>query len=105
MVFMPRIDLWAVETPRQAIEDIDPVPTNHQCPEKVNSCVRHDHNVEKDNTSSPQSKSAETVGDQGVTQSASNTWRLFVEQVESICVSTSLMILVCLFLSLLQIFE
>lgn len=106
MVFMPRIDLWAMETPQQLIEDTDSVSTNHQCPEKVNSCIKDDRVVKNDNMSSPQSKSTGTEGDKVVTQYASNTWRLFVEQVESICVSTSLMILVCFSLSLLtQIFE
>ncbi|PON39006.1 Spastin [Parasponia andersonii] len=91
MVFMPRIDLWAVETPKRVIEDNDTISTNNHCLEKVNSCSRHDHVVEKNNMSGSQRKLAGTV--QGITLGASNTWRLFVEQVESICVSTSLIFL------------
>ncbi|XP_062094452.1 uncharacterized protein LOC133800497 [Humulus lupulus] len=90
MIFMPRIDLWAVETPQQ-VEDCDSISTDHQCPKKANPPhIKHDQN---NNSSSPLRKLTGTVGDQSVTQSASNTWRLFVEQVESICISTSLMIL------------
>lgn len=93
MVFMPRIDLWAVETSPQAVEESDSISTNDQkCHEKV---------IEKENISGPQKcKSSESAGEQGVTQRASSSWSLFVEQVESLRVSTSLMILVFCSLSL-----
>ncbi|XP_030480637.2 uncharacterized protein LOC115697685 [Cannabis sativa] len=87
MIFMPRIDLWAV----QQVEDCDSNSMNDQRTEKGNPpSIKHDRNK---NLSSPHSKLTGTVGDQGFTQNASNTWRLFVEQVESICISTSVMIL------------
>ncbi|XP_024022726.1 uncharacterized protein LOC21395390 [Morus notabilis] len=94
MVFMPRIDLWAVETPQQAVEESDSFSTNLHHSEKDNVCIGHDHVLEKENISSPQTcKTAELAGDQGVAQKASSSWSLFVEHVESLHVSTSLMIL------------
>ncbi|XP_015899189.2 uncharacterized protein LOC107432546 [Ziziphus jujuba] len=94
MVFMPRIDLWAVETSHQVIEESESCSTSHQYPEDNNSSVSHGQAVEDENASGQQKcKSAEMAGDHDFVQSASHAWSFFIEQVESICVSTSLMIL------------
>lgn len=101
IVFMPRIDLWAVETPNQVTEDSDADLSNHQCPE--NEKHQHPENeksyfargLEESVSLSQQCKSEEMLECQDdVAQSASHAWNLFVEQVESLSVSASLMILV-----------
>lgn len=95
IVFMPRIDLWAVETSHQVIEESDSSSTNHQYPAENNSSISYGQAVEDENASGQQKcRSAEIAGDHGLSQCASNAWSSFIEQVESICVSTSLMILV-----------
>ncbi|KAL5738150.1 hypothetical protein ACOSP7_030911 [Xanthoceras sorbifolium] len=66
LVFMPRIDLWAVATLQHETEKSDSSPSSHSLTE-----------------------SNESEGFQG----PSHAWSSFVEQVESMCVSTSLMIL------------
>ncbi|XP_071723599.1 uncharacterized protein [Rutidosis leptorrhynchoides] len=67
VVFMPRIDLWAVE------------PFAQGC--------------ETDDQSTQQCKCSDMAEPQGPGKSCSHAWSLFTEQAESICVSTSLMIL------------
>lgn len=90
-VFMPRIDLWAVETLQQANEESDSHATNHALTRSNRSCFVHEQFGEKETDSwVRQQKSAEPTEFQG----PSHAWSSFVEQVESICVSTSLMILV-----------
>ena len=37
VVFMPRMDLWAVETPQQVIEESESLSTTHQFPGKDDS--------------------------------------------------------------------
>ncbi|KAF3442464.1 hypothetical protein FNV43_RR16380 [Rhamnella rubrinervis] len=92
IVFMPRIDLWAVET-SQVAEESDSPSINNQCSEKNNS-FREGEVVEEENASSQLNcKSLEMAGDQRVTKNASHAWSSFIEHVESLCVSTALMIL------------
>lgn len=92
MVFMPRIDLWAVETIQQTMEDTDPVSTD---PDNDYSGLRHNHGSKDELVSgSNKHETAYQVGDQAANSRASSAWSLFVEQVESICVSTSVTILV-----------
>ncbi|KAK9907858.1 hypothetical protein M0R45_000045 [Rubus argutus] len=102
VIFMPRIDLWAVDTPNQVTEDSDSDLSNHQLPENEKhrlpdnekSYFAHGQVVEEGNGSlSKQCKSEEVVECQDVAQTASHAWNLFMEQVESLCVSASLMIL------------
>ncbi|TYI67607.1 hypothetical protein E1A91_D08G029900v1 [Gossypium mustelinum] len=89
VVFMPRIDLWAVETIYQVAEESNSSSTLHQAPMEEDPQL-----VEKENGSSQQqSELAETGEDTAAVQSVSCAWSSFVEQVESICVSTSLIIL------------
>ncbi|KAM5586143.1 hypothetical protein ABKV19_005176 [Rosa sericea] len=100
IVFMPRIDLWAVETPNQVTEDSDADLSNHQCPENEkhqhpeNEKSYFAHGLEESVSLSQQCKSEEMLECQDdVAQRASHAWNLFVEQVESLSVSASLMIL------------
>lgn len=98
VVFMPRIDLWAVETPLQVTEESDSDLSDHQLPENEKSYFVHSQAVEEGSGSTSQQCKSEDMGEcPGVVCSASHAWNLFVEQVESICVSTSLMILVGFF--------
>lgn len=73
-MFMPRIDLWAVETIPQFSED------------------------ESDSSSLPTISSKEVskqmVETQDFGRTASQAWSSFIEQVESVSVNTSLVILV-----------
>ncbi|KAL6975434.1 hypothetical protein U1Q18_024229 [Sarracenia purpurea var. burkii] len=71
MIFMPRIDLWAIETFNQADrKESASDSTNPELSERQSQPVSRD-----------------------ACQRMSHIWSLFIEQVESICVSTSLMIL------------
>lgn len=94
LIFMPRIDLWAIDTHHQVDEkENDSCSTNHQ-PYEKESCLVHDQVVEKEKESHQTAcESAEMEDPQVVPQSASHAWCSFIEQVDSICVSTSLMVL------------
>lgn len=84
VVFMPRIDLWAVE-------------------------MRYDITSEEDNSKKmemefhvQQGLSEETPGSNGLQQRSSQAWNSFIEQAESVCVNASLVVLVRLgYLSIL----
>nr|XP_011462057.1 PREDICTED: uncharacterized protein LOC105350813 [Fragaria vesca subsp. vesca] len=103
IVFMPRIDLWAVETPNQVTEDSNADLSNHQCPdnekhqisENEKSYVAHGQVIGGESGFlSQQCKSEEMLECQDdAAQTASHAWNLFVEQVESLSVCASLMIL------------
>lgn len=102
IVFMPRIDLWAVETLLPMTEESDSDLSDHLLTENEKSYPVHGQAVEEGSgPNSQQCKSIEMGECTGVSQSASHAWNLFVEQVESICVSSSLMILVGSFFFLL----
>lgn len=89
VVFMPRIDLWAVET-NQVIEESDSRSKHHQFPD-----FTHGQAIQKENEFGTQKiKSAKMDDRLCAFQSASHAWSSFIEHVESLCVSTSLMILV-----------
>ncbi|KAI4333629.1 hypothetical protein L6164_018410 [Bauhinia variegata] len=93
IIFMPRIDLWAVETCHQIDENTDSCSANHEFPEMEESCSIQSEVVEKENNYNPgKSKLAEMAQGQAC-KTASPAWMTFIEQVESIGVSTSLMIL------------
>uniref|UniRef100_A0A5B6YIA8 PHD-type domain-containing protein n=1 Tax=Davidia involucrata TaxID=16924 RepID=A0A5B6YIA8_DAVIN len=94
MIFMPRIDLWAIETCHQVGEmGSDSSSTNLELSEENKSCLTHSE-VEKENQSCARvCESAEMAEPQDAAPRASHIWSSFIEQVESICVSTSLMIL------------
>ncbi|KAK8615137.1 hypothetical protein V6N13_068921 [Hibiscus sabdariffa] len=88
VVFMPRIDLWAVETINEVSEESNSSSVLHQAPMEEDP-----HLVGKENESSEQqSEFAETAEGAAAVQRVSRVWSSFVEHVESICVSTSLII-------------
>lgn len=87
MIFMPRIDLWAVETSDQVYQEDS---CSSVKPESVGK-EAHLHNNGDDERNF--NHSAEQAGD--ALKRASYLWSSFVEQVETICVSTSVMLLVC----------
>ncbi|KAF5728288.1 hypothetical protein HS088_TW21G00433 [Tripterygium wilfordii] len=92
LVFMPRIDLWAVSTFHQVNEEIDFSAVNQKTDKE--SCAARDQAFEKEINFHPQqSKAVEAANFHCTALNASHAWNSFVEQVESICVSTSLMIL------------
>ncbi|XP_057963893.1 uncharacterized protein LOC131155023 [Malania oleifera] len=80
IVFMPRIDLWAVD--QLAKNENDSCSMGHQLSEESTSCL----------TDSQVHKSADTAEPDAVLR-ASHAWCSFVEQVEVLHVSTSLIIL------------
>ncbi|KAF8391293.1 hypothetical protein HHK36_023595 [Tetracentron sinense] len=83
IVYMPRIDLWALETCRQVAEkENDSCLTDHQVAENENDSF------------SKACKSEEREEPQDLVENASQAWNSFVEQVDSMCMSASLMILV-----------
>lgn len=78
MVFMPRIDLWAVETE---------TPLNEE--------VECDDDSLKENSSPVRPETVEKMELQ-YSSRVSHAWNTFLEQVESLRVSTKMIILVCL---------
>ncbi|KAG6756635.1 hypothetical protein NC652_028382 [Populus alba x Populus x berolinensis] len=94
MIFLPRIDLWAVETCHKVNDDGDASSINHQVYEEKESSLTNSQVVEEENESPiHQCIPAEMTEPQDAARSISPAWSSFVEQVESISVSTSLMIL------------
>ncbi|CAN4104214.1 unnamed protein product [Withania somnifera] len=77
MIFMPRVDLWAMETSDQV------------CQEDGCSLLNPESLVKDEERNFDHS--ADQAGD--VLKRASYLWSSFVEQVETICVSTSVMLL------------
>ncbi|CAL0310167.1 unnamed protein product [Lupinus luteus] len=91
IVFMPRIDLWAVEKHFQIDEKTDSCSTTRLLPGNEKSCFTssQDEKEIKLNTK----KNSEKVTNGQANIKASHAWMSFIQQVESIGVSTSLMIL------------
>ncbi|PSR95700.1 Tat-binding like [Actinidia chinensis var. chinensis] len=94
MIFMPRIDLWAIETFNEVDQkESDSAFANPESSEELFT-VMDDQGVEKENQSCQKPcELSEIAVTRDASQKMSHIWSLFVEQVESICVSTSLMIL------------
>lgn len=95
VVFMPRIDLWAVQMHQQVSDDEDSSTTSDdQSPVKKTSCSI-DTQVRETKITSNMQNSNSTAGDgcQSSSQSPSHAWSSFAEQVNAICVNTSLVIL------------
>ncbi|KDP45855.1 hypothetical protein JCGZ_15299 [Jatropha curcas] len=92
MIFMPRIDLWAVEACQQVIKESDASSTDHQLSEKTEFCSTPIH-VEGKKSVIDQCGASEVSESQTTILRASHAWSSFIEQVETICVSTSLIIL------------
>jgi hypothetical protein len=90
---MPRIDLWAVVDDFQIAEKTDSCSINHLSSEMDTSSFTPSQIVEKENGINTGKNSAEMTKCQA-NKKASYAWMSFIEQVESIGSSTSLMILV-----------
>lgn len=95
MIFLPRIDLWAIETFNNVDKkEYDSSSTDSRSSEGM-SFVKHSQVGKKENQSCEKvCESSEVAVSQDALQKTSHIWSAFVEQVDSICVSTSLMILV-----------
>ena len=93
ILFMPRIDLWAVEKHFQISKKTDSFSINHVLPEMDKSCFKPSQVLEKESEFNSEKNSAGMSKGQA-NKKASHVWMSFIEQVESIGVSTSLMILV-----------
>ncbi|KAL2483579.1 uncharacterized protein Fot_45023 [Forsythia ovata] len=92
MIFMPRVDLWAVETFNQANDEYSDSPLMEpQSSEKI-SIAEHCE-VDKEHDLCPSAKETEVAVSQTAIKNASYLWNSFVELVDSIRVHTSLMIL------------
>ncbi|KAJ4842381.1 hypothetical protein Tsubulata_000919, partial [Turnera subulata] len=92
MIFMPRIDLWAIEMCHQ-VADCHACIINHQLSDEKVSWKRQSQAIDKENHSMHHCEATELAQPQDLTRIASRVWSSLVEQVESLCVSTSLMIL------------
>ena len=96
---MPRIDLWAVEAQFQMDENTDSCPTSHKLLEREESCFKESQLVGKDSECNTEEKKSPEMAQGQASRTASYAWMSFLEQVQSIGgVSTSLMILVCMFI-------
>ena len=94
VVFMPRIDLWAMETHIQITKNTHSCLANLQSHEMEKSSFKPSQVVMKENMlNTEKNKSAEMAKGQE-SKRPSHAWMSFIEQVESIGVSPSLMILV-----------
>ncbi|XP_065862019.1 uncharacterized protein [Euphorbia lathyris] len=94
VIFMPRIDLWAVEACRHITEESDASSTDQQLSKTTESCSTHILDVGKVNEPfTHQRRTSEMPQPQTATPSSSHVWNSFVEQVEYISLSTSLIIL------------
>lgn len=92
MIFMPRLDLWAVKTNYQVSKaqgvSLSMKPQSSE--EKSLNEISNEDNFPVANMTEVESRSE--------VREASYVWNSFVEQVETLGVSTSLTILVCVFL-------
>lgn len=90
---MPRIDLWAVEEDFKIAEKTDSCSINQLSSEMDKSAFTPSQIVEKENGMNTGKHPAEMIKCQS-NKKASYAWMTFIEQVESVGLSTSLMILV-----------
>ncbi|KNA24905.1 hypothetical protein SOVF_010900 [Spinacia oleracea] len=90
-LFMPRIDLWAVQSCLSVQEDVE-VSAYHESP-KESSLTSCPIGQEKCSPMPSKSELIEVTEYQDEIRSASHIWRSFVEQLECICVPSSLIIL------------
>lgn len=97
VVFMPRIDLWAVETHFEVAESFDDCSTNNQLSETEESCLTSRKVVEKKSEFNSKKRKSIDMAKGQVILRASHAWMSFIQQVDSIGASTSLMILVWIF--------
>ncbi|KAI5437619.1 hypothetical protein KIW84_023651 [Lathyrus oleraceus] len=92
VIFMPRIDLWVVEEDVKIAEKTDSCSMDQLSSEMDTSCFTPREIIEKENGINTGKHPAEMIECQS-DKKASYAWMTFIEQVESIGLSTSLMIL------------
>lgn len=92
LLYMPTINLWAVEADNKASED-DYEPSSVEPQFSRNTSCNGHFEVQMEHGPSP-SADAECTESQSAVKKASYLWTLFMEQVESIRMNTSLIILV-----------
>ncbi|MCD7468093.1 hypothetical protein HAX54_005891 [Datura stramonium] len=85
MIFMPRVDLWAMETSDQVCQEDSCSLVN---PESLGKEANLHYNIGEERNFN---HSADQAGD--ALKRASYLWSSFVEQVETICMATSVMLL------------
>lgn len=96
VIFMPRIDLWALVTSQHIAEENDASSTHQQLSKTTESGSTPILDVGKVNGHfTCQSITSEAPEPQNATPITSRVWNSFVEQVEYISPSTTLIILVC----------
>src|ERR1044072_8229473 len=100
VVFMPRLDLWAIETHSQISTNTVSCSTNHLSPEMAKSCSKRSQVAGKEKMSNAEKDKSDNMAQSKASGRASYAWMSFIEQVESIGVSTSLIILVWLLILL-----
>lgn len=92
MLYLPRIDLWAIETFNRVDKMETDSPSDSESSRDM-SFVKHSQVGKKENQSCEKVCESSEVS-QDASLKTSQIWSSFVEQVDSVCVSTSLMILV-----------
>ncbi|KAL2466801.1 P-loop containing nucleoside triphosphate hydrolase superfamily protein [Abeliophyllum distichum] len=92
MIFMPRVDLWVVETFKQANDEYSDSPLMEPQSSEKMSIAEHCE-VDKEHDLCPSAKETEVAVSQTAIKNASYLWNSFVELVDLIRVHTSLMIL------------
>ncbi|KAK3028389.1 hypothetical protein RJ639_039599 [Escallonia herrerae] len=92
LVFMPRLDLWAVET-CEPVDNEESPSLNLELSEENNPCLTENGVVDIDNRCPGICESTERKKPGEADRKVSQLWNLFMEQVGSICVSTPLMVL------------
>ncbi|XAR68307.1 hypothetical protein NMG60_11003390 [Bertholletia excelsa] len=92
MIFMPRIDLWAIETFDQVGRE-ENYPSSTSSEPSDTSCMEYSQHFKETQFNQKICNLSETTVSQGASLKTSYIWNSFVEQVETICVATSLMIL------------
>ncbi|KAK2968407.1 hypothetical protein RJ640_004413 [Escallonia rubra] len=92
LVFMPRLDLWAVET-CEPVDNEESPSSNLESSEENDPCLTENEVVDIDNRCPGICESTERKEPGEADRKVSQLWNLFMEQVESIRVSTPLMVL------------
>ncbi|KAK3035001.1 hypothetical protein RJ639_033379 [Escallonia herrerae] len=92
LVFMPRLDLWALETVEPVDNEESPSLNLESC-EENNPCLTENEVVDIDNRCPGICESTERKEPGEADRKVAQLWNLFMEQVESMRVSTPLMVL------------
>lgn len=93
MIFMPRIDLWALETSSEACDQEDYFVSVEPKSSEKKSCNRLGE-VDKEDELCARAEGKEVAESPTAMKKASDLWNYFLEQVEPIRLHSSLIILV-----------